>query len=128
MDVAAVPGIAGVVGVTLRAPGGVGLDLLPAVLAGRVFDAGLGPGKVVAQVELPCSVDRERAFAEGFGDKRTRGGGSRLLQGCGAGTHWDANGEQGNAERRQACQRRTYRGMRKRITRMRGTETGEMVG
>ena len=51
-DVAAVPGVSGVVEMLLVAPGFVGLDALPC----GVIEGGRGPGRGVAGVELPCSV------------------------------------------------------------------------
>jgi hypothetical protein len=75
VDLAAVPGEAGVAGVGLGSPGLVGGDLLP----GGVVEGRGEPAGVVAEVEAPVAGGREDAFAGVGGGERLGVGG----RGCG---------------------------------------------
>ncbi len=59
-----VPGKARIRRMPLRAPCGIGRELLPAVLSCRVVGSGISPLAVVADVKLPGTVERRSALAE----------------------------------------------------------------
>ena len=74
VDVAAVPGEAGVGEMSLDAPGFVGGDGLPV----RVVEGGGGPGRVVAKMELPWSGKGDGGLSEALdGEGWRRRGGAR---------------------------------------------------
>jgi hypothetical protein len=101
VELAAIPGVAGVAGVALRPPGSGGRELLPAVVSGRVINPGSGPRGVIAQMELPGTVKRRNAFAETFDGERDRKGGARRRWQSGRPDLW-AGGE----DRRDCNQRK----------------------
>jgi hypothetical protein len=84
-EVFAIPGIADIGAVALRAPGCIGGELFPAVLAGSVVDGRCGEGRIVADVELPWAVEGNGVFTESA--DRECGGecGSSGLRECGGG-------------------------------------------
>ena len=73
VDLAAIPGVAGVARVALRSPRGGGGELFPAVVAGGIVDAGRGPGWVIAEMKLPGTIEGCSAFAQAFDGERCRG-------------------------------------------------------
>ena len=62
---AAIPGVAGVSGVALPAPGLVDGDLLPALIVERW----IGPGGVVSDVELPWPIQGRHALSQLLDDQ-----------------------------------------------------------
>jgi hypothetical protein len=73
-----VPRVANAGAMALRAPRRVGGDLLPAVVAGGVVDAGRGEGGIVAEMKLPRAIEGNGPFAEVLNRECRRGG----LRGC----------------------------------------------
>ena len=80
VDMASIPGVAGVGGMALGAPGAVGVELLPAGVAGLVVDVWRGETGVVAEMKLPWTLEFGGAFAESVDGEGGDGGG-----GCGGG-------------------------------------------
>jgi hypothetical protein len=74
VQVQAIPPKPGIGIVALRAPGEVGPDGFPTVLAGSVVDVWAGPFQAVADMKTPGAGEIDGAFAQPVdGDDRGRG-------------------------------------------------------
>src|ERR1035441_5634451 len=75
IQVPAIPRKSRVRRMTLIAPGRVGPDRFPP----RVVKGWLSPSRIVAQVKLPCTIDRHNTFADVGNDENRR---MAKLRGC----------------------------------------------
>jgi hypothetical protein len=96
----------------LGSPGSGGSQLLPAVVAGCVVNRGSGPRWVIAQMELPRTIERRYAFAQTFdGEHRRRCAGSRRWKNCGLNLRLrgDDGRDSNQSKHSQSCEQRSSR-------------------